>query len=130
MESKMAVFDGRNFDVRVLVNHPGANIMTEEHPGYRYGATSIGNPDLGTYGEILHSGLDQLFCPGRAIDVDRLRALAIPRQGHQSTKARGVIIMMVRNKDCSDLSDINTGLRKTPCDTVAGINDIMRSVDG
>jgi hypothetical protein len=37
---------------------------------------------------------------------------------------------MVRNKDRSDLSDVNAGLRKTPRDTVAGINDIMRSVDG
>ena len=37
--------------------------------------------------------------------------------------------MMVRNKNRSDLSDINTSLRKTPRDTVAGINDIMRPVD-
>ena len=41
-----------------------------------------------------------------------------------------MIVMMVRNKNHSDLSDINTSLRKTPCDTVAGINDIMRPVDG
>jgi len=41
-----------------------------------------------------------------------------------------VIIMMERNKNRTDLSDINTGFRDTPCDTVAGINDIMRSVDG
>ena len=80
MESKMAVFDGRHLDVRVLVDHPGANIVTEEQLGYRHGATAVGNPDLGADGEILHSGFDQLFCPGRAIDVDRLRALAIPRQ--------------------------------------------------
>ena len=104
--------------------------MTDEHLGYRYGATSVGNPDLGTYGEILHSGLDQLFCPGRAIDVDRLCSLPIPRQGHQRAKARCVIVMMMRNKNRSDLSDINTSLRKTPCDTIAGIDDIMRPVDG
>jgi hypothetical protein len=36
---------------------------------------------------------------------------------------------MVRDKNRSDLSDINTGLRKTPCDAIAGINDIMRSID-
>ncbi len=36
MEIKMAVFDGRHLDVRVLVNHPGADIMTEEHLSYRY----------------------------------------------------------------------------------------------
>src|SRR5919108_466542 len=130
MESKMAVFGGRHLDVRVVVNHPGANVMTEEQPGYRYGATAVSNPDLGTYGEILYSGPDQLFSPGRAIDVDRFRALAIPRQGHQRTKSSCVIIMMVCNKNRSDLSDINTGLRKTPCDGIAGIDDIMRSIDG
>ena len=60
----MAVFDGRHLDVRVLVNHPGADIMTEEHLGYRYGAASVGDPDLSTNSEILHSGLDQFYCPG------------------------------------------------------------------
>jgi hypothetical protein len=38
--------------------------------------------------------------------------------------------MMVRNKNRSDLSDVNTSLRKTPCDAVAGINDIVCAVDG
>jgi hypothetical protein len=130
MERKMAVFDGRHLDVRVLVNHPVANVMTEEQLGYRHCATSVGNPDLGTNGKIPHSGLHQLFCPGRAIDVNRLRTLTIPRQRHQGTKARCVIVMMMRNKNCSDLSDINTSFRKTTCDTIAGINDIMRPIDG
>ena len=38
MEIKMAVFDGGHFDVRVLVNHPRADIMTDERLSYRYGA--------------------------------------------------------------------------------------------
>ena len=36
-----------------------------------------------------------------------------------------MIVMMVRNKDRSDLSDINTSLRKTARDAVAGIDDII-----
>jgi len=106
--------------------------MTEaiRWPHHRHGATSVGYPDLSAYGEILHSGLDQFFRPGRAIDVDRLRTLAIPRQGHQRTKACCVIVMMVRNKNEADLSRIDTSFRKTACDTVAGINNIMRPVDG
>ncbi len=104
--------------------------MTEEHLGYRYGATSVGNPDLGTDSEILHSGLDQLFCPGRAIDIDRFGALLIPRNRHQRTKARCVIVMMMRDKNSSDLPNVNTSFCKTPRDAVAGINDIMRPVDG
>jgi hypothetical protein len=51
-------------------------------------------------------------------------------QGHQRTKARCVIVVMVRNKNYSDLSEINTSLPKTACDTVTGINDIMQPVDG
>jgi hypothetical protein len=104
--------------------------MTRENLGYRHSATSVGNPDLGTYGEIPHSGLNQLFCSRRTIDDDRLRSLAIPRQGHQGTKTCRVIVMMMRNKNRSDLSDINTRFRKAACDTIAGINDIMRPVDG
>ena len=62
--------------------------------------------------------------------MDRLRTLAKLRQGHQRAKARCVIVMMVRNKNESNLLDIYTGLRKTAGDTVAGINDIMHPVDG
>src|SRR4030095_15510242 len=75
MEIKMAVFDGRHPDVRVLVNHLGAHVMTEEHLCYRYAAASVGNSDLGTDGEILHSGRDELYGPRRAIDMDRLGAI-------------------------------------------------------
>ena len=58
MEFKMAVFDGRHFDIRVLVNHARADIMTEEHLSYRHAATSVGNSDLSTDGIVLHRGLD------------------------------------------------------------------------
>jgi hypothetical protein len=37
---------------------------------------------------------------------------------------------MVRDKYDSDLSNVNTGLGKAPCDAVAGINDIVCPVDG
>jgi hypothetical protein len=130
MEIEMVVFDGRHLDVGVLINHSSANIMTEEHLGYWYGAPSIGYPDLGTDGALLHGGFGQFFSPGRAIDVDWLRLLAIPRHGHECTKARGVVVMIVRKKNRADLSEVNTSLCKTPCDTVASINDIMRPVDG
>jgi hypothetical protein len=40
-----------------------------------------------------------------------------------------VIVMMVCNKNHSDLSDINTSFRKTARDAVACINDIMHPVD-
>ena len=83
MEIKMAVFDGRHLDVRALVNHPGADIMPEEHLGDRYGAACVGNPDLSTNGEILHSGRDQLYCPRRAVDIDRFGAILIPRNRQQ-----------------------------------------------
>jgi hypothetical protein len=61
--------------------------------------------------------------------MDRLRTLAIPRQGHQRTKASRVIVMMVRNENRSNLSQINTSLRNAACGAVAGINDIMRPVN-
>ncbi len=125
----MAVFDGRHFDVRVLVNHPGADIMTEEHLGYRYGAASVGDPDLSTNGEILDSGLDQVFCPGRAIDIDRFGAILIPRNRHQRPKTRRVIVMMVGDENSSDLPNVDTSFCKPACDAVARINNVQCAVD-
>ena len=104
MEIEMAVFDGRHLDIRVLVNHTRANIMTEEHLVYRQRATSVGDPDLGTDGVILHSGFDQLFGPGRAIDMDRLGALLIPRDRQQRTETGCVIVVMMSDKDNSDFA--------------------------
>src|SRR5262249_21187123 len=130
----MAVFNGSYLDICVLIDQPGADIMTEEHIGYRHRAASVRYPDLGTNAAILHSSFDQLFCPGWAIDVDWLRTLAIPRQGHEGTEACCVIVVMVRNKNRSDLPDIYTRLRNTAAatvaDTVAGINNIIRVVNG
>jgi hypothetical protein len=129
MESKMAVFDRRHFDVRILVNHPDADIMTEKHLDYGDRAAAIGDPDLGTDLEVLHSGFDELFCSGRAVDMDRLGAILIPRNRQQRTKASCVIVVMVSDKDNSDFTNVDTSFHKTPCDSVTGINDIMRSVD-
>jgi hypothetical protein len=38
--------------------------------------------------------------------------------------------MMVRNKNSSDLSNINACVRNAASNTVTGINDVMCSVDG
>ena len=60
--------------------------------------------------------------------MDRLRTLAIPRQGHQRTKASRMIVMMVRNENRSDLSQINTSLRNAACGAVAGRRDAKRGM--
>jgi hypothetical protein len=104
--------------------------MTEEHLRYRYAAAAIGNPDLRTDVEILHSGLDQLLCSGRAIDMDRFSAILIPRNRQQRTETGCVIVVMVSDKDNPDFANVDTSFRKTPHDSVARINHIMRPVDG
>src|SRR5215813_13270585 len=58
VESKMAVFNGRHFGICILIDHPGANIMTEEHIGYRHRAASVRYPDLGASAAILDGSLD------------------------------------------------------------------------
>jgi hypothetical protein len=88
--------------------------VTEKHLGYRYCAATVGNPDLGADTEILHSRLDQLFRSGRAIDMDRLGAILIPRDRQQRTKASCVIVVMVSDKNDSDFPNVDTGFRKTP----------------
>jgi hypothetical protein len=108
MEIEMAIFDRRHFDVRVLINHTRADIVTEKHLGYRYCAATVGNPDLGADTEILHSRLDQLFRSGRAIDMDRLGAILIPRDRQQCTETGCVIVVMVGDKDNSDFANVDT----------------------
>jgi len=98
--------------------------MTEEHLGDRNGPTSVGNPDLGTYGEVLHRRLDQVFCPGRTVDIDWLSPLVILCIGHQRTKTRRMIIMVMREKNSSDVADVDPGFRQTARDSVAGVNNI------
>ena len=56
--TKMAVFNGRHFDICVLIDQPGADIMTEEHIGYRHRAASVRYPDLGADAAILDGSLD------------------------------------------------------------------------
>src|SRR5713101_9231208 len=51
MKIKMTIFDGRHFDIGVLVNHSGPDIMTEEQLAYRYRTAAVGNPDLSTNAE-------------------------------------------------------------------------------
>jgi hypothetical protein len=40
-----------------------------------------------------------------------------------------VIVMMVSDKNSSDLSNVDASFRKTTCDTVARINDVQCPVD-
>jgi hypothetical protein len=61
--------------------------------------------------------------------MDWLCALSVPRRGHQRSKACCVIVMMVRDKNDSDISDLNTRLCDTACDPVSSIDDIMCAVD-
>src|SRR5919109_4815874 len=122
----MAVFDGRHPDVCVLINHTRADIMTVKHLRYRYAAASVGDSDLGTNRKILDSGLNQLYCPGRTIDVNRLGAILIPHNRQQRPETGCVIVMVMSDKNSSDLANVNTRLCKAACDAVASINDIMR----
>ena len=63
------------------------------------------------------------------MNVIRFRT-SFPGQGHQRTEASRLIVMMVRNKNRSNLSDFYTSLRNTARGAVTGINDIMHPVDG
>src|SRR5262249_53993201 len=46
VKSKMAILNGRYLDIYVLIDQPGADIMTQKHFGYRHSAASIGNSDF------------------------------------------------------------------------------------
>jgi hypothetical protein len=65
----------------------------------------------------------------RAIDIDRFGAILIPRNRQQCTKTGRVIVMMVSDKNSSDLSNIDTSFRKTACDAIARVNNVQCVVD-
>jgi hypothetical protein len=61
--------------------------------------------------------------------MDRFSAILIPCNREQCTKTSCVIVMMVSDKNSADFSEVNTSFNKTPRDTVARINYVMRPVD-
>src|SRR5258708_1148147 len=129
MKPKMGISYAGELDVGMVENHSGAHIVAEEQLVYRYRATSVGNPDLGTDGEILHRGLDQIFCPWRAIDIDGLGSLVIPSDGHERTESCSVIVVMVSDEDSSHISNVEPRLSNAACSTVAGAHDIKSAID-
>jgi hypothetical protein len=60
----------------------------------------------------------------------RFGAILIPRNRQQRTETGRVIVVMMSDKDSSDFANVDSGFRKTPRDAVAGIDYIMRPVDG
>src|SRR6185503_3193029 len=106
------------------------NIVTEKHLSDRHCPSSVTDPDLRTHGEILHGCLDQRIRAGRAIDVDRLCAILEPSHRQHHTKTSCVIIVKVGEENSSDVPTIDPSLRKTICDSIASVNDIMCPVDG
>ena len=125
VQIEMAVFDGHYLNIGVLVNHPGADIMTEEHLGNRYTAPAVGNPEFGTDGEILHGGFDQRFGSGRAVDIDRPGPPVVPSNRHQRAKTCGVVVVVMSNENGSDVAGVDASFCETSGDAVAGIDDIM-----
>jgi hypothetical protein len=87
--------------------------MPEEHLSYGYTPASINNPDFGAYAEILDRGFDQVFCPRRAIHINRLGTLVVPGDRHQRSEPRRVIIMMMGKEDRSNIPDINSSFRNS-----------------
>jgi hypothetical protein len=129
MKRKVRVLDRLHLEVPILVSQSDADVVTEEHPSDWNGTASIGNSNFGTQRKILHGGLNQHFRPGRAIDVDRLRPVFIPSDGHQRPKSRCVIVMVVGDENDADVSNIDSGLRHAANDAISGVNDVRDSID-
>src|SRR5262245_32908808 len=125
----MRGFGHRHFDVCILINQSWANIMAEENLSYGDAPASVGNPDFGADVEILDRSLDQVFCPRRAIHIDRLGTLVVPSNGHQRSKPRRVIIMMMGEEDSSNIPDINSNFGNPARRPVASVNNIEGSID-
>jgi hypothetical protein len=53
----------------------------------------------------------------------------IPRNRQQRAETGCVIVVVMSDKYCSDLPNVNANFCNTPRDAVAGINDIMRAVN-
>src|SRR5262249_51765121 len=113
----------------ILIDQSRSDIMTEEHSIYRYAPASIGDPDFSAYPEILHRCLDQVFCPGRTIHIDRLGALVVPGDRHQRSEARRVIVVKMSEENGSNIPDIDSGFGDPARRPIAGVNDIQCSID-
>jgi hypothetical protein len=103
--------------------------VTEEHLIYGYAPTSISNPDFGAYAEILYHSLDQVFCPRRAIHINRLGALVIPGDRHQRSQTSHMVVVKMGEENGANIPDINSGFGDPTRRAIASVNDIERSID-
>src|SRR6185437_16025812 len=120
----MRVLSCRHLHVAVLIHDARIDVVTEKDLSDRYRTASIGDSDLRANGEVLHVCLDELFRPRRPVHIDRLRALVVPGGGHQRAETRRMIIMMVREENDSDVSNVEASLGNTARGPVAGIDYI------
>jgi len=109
VESKMTVLDRRYFEICILVDHSGTNIVPEQNLfyGYRLPASIVRQSDFGAYPVILRGCFDQGGGWRWAVNIDRRLALGIPCNRHQHAKSTSVIIMMVGDENSSDVADVD-----------------------
>src|SRR5438093_8753212 len=125
----MRVLDRRHLDVRILINHAGADIMAVKQPRDWNRTTSVRNSDFRTQSEILHGRFDQRFRPGWPIDVDWLSPIQIPCDGHERPETCRMIVMMMGNENDTHVPDVDSGFDQTANDAIAGVNNIVRARD-
>ena len=80
VKAEVGVLDRGHFDIGILVKRPGSSIMAVEYLSDRFAAPAVGDPDFGADAVIMDRRFDQFLRARRTVDVDRLGALAIPRQ--------------------------------------------------
>src|SRR5262245_44207317 len=130
MELVMRVFSSSHRAVRMTINLACANIMTKEYLSNRHRDAAVGNSDLSTDIEQLHNRFDERLRWGWAIHIDRFRKILIPCGRDQRTETSRVVIMMMRDKNRGDLANVNAGFCQPTRNTIAGIHEIMRAING
>ena len=125
----MGVFDGRDLDIRVLVNRAGAGIVTEEYFDRGNRPHPLADPDVRTHGEELHQRLDARVRPGRPVNVDRPGSVEIIFAGEQPAETAGVVTVRMGDEDIVDVADSDAGTSQATGNAFAGIHDIQCAVD-
>src|ERR1700736_5433642 len=126
---KVAVLDGRDFDVRVLEDDSNPGIVTSEQLVRRNGLGSVAYSDFRTDRDKFQQSLHACRRARGAVNVHEGLATGIIHRRHQPSQSASMVAGGMRDENVVDIAKVRAQPCKTACNTLTCIYDILGTID-
>src|SRR6266446_9328639 len=126
---KVAVLDGRDFDVSVLKDDSNSGIVTPEQLVRRNGVGSVAYSDFRTDREKFQQSLHACRRARGAVNVHDGLETGIIHRRHQPSQSARMVAVGMRDENVIDIAKVRAQPCKTPCNTLTCIYDILSTID-